>query len=58
VVSEAKPQLSSQETTTSSENPLDIDWITLSLGLVTFLTVGGLVPFCLWIYLVYNPPVK
>ena len=45
-------------TATPAENPLDIDWITLILGLVTFLAVGGLIPFCLWIYLVYNPPVK
>lgn len=43
---------------TPAENPLDIDWITLILGLVTFLAVGGLIPFCLWVYLVYNPPIK
>jgi eukaryotic-like serine/threonine-protein kinase len=53
-----KPIPSSQEITTTSENPLDIDWITLFLGLLTFLAVGGLVPFCLWVYLVYNPLIK
>lgn len=40
------------------ENPLNIDWITLILGFFTFLAVGGLIPFCLWVYLVYNPPVR
>ncbi len=57
-LSEAKPFPSPQQTTTTGENPLDIDWITLILGLLTFLAVGGLVPFCLWVYLVYNPPIK
>ena len=57
-LSEAKPLPSHQETTATGENPLDIDWITLILGLLTFLAVGGLVPFCLWVYLVYNPPIK
>ena len=31
------------------ENPLDIDWITLMLGLVTILAVGGLIPFTIWV---------
>jgi eukaryotic-like serine/threonine-protein kinase len=57
-LSEAKPLPSSQETAATGENPLDIDWITLILGLLTFLAVGGLVPFCLWVYLVYNPLIK
>jgi len=38
------------------ENPLDIDWITIGLGLLALIAVGGLVPFCLWVYFVYNPP--
>ena len=54
----AQPLTSTQAETQTSENPLDIDWITLILGLVAFLAVGGLIPFCLWIYLVYNPPIK
>jgi len=57
-LSEAKPLPSPQETASAGENPLDIDWITLILGLLTFLAVGGLVPFCLWVYLVYNPLIK
>jgi serine/threonine-protein kinase len=54
----ASPPPSIEEPTPPNENPLDIDWITLILGLVTFLTVGGLIPLCLWVYLVYNPPIK
>ncbi len=40
-----------------ADNPLDIDWGTLALGLLALLAVGGLIPFWLWVYLVYNPPV-
>jgi serine/threonine protein kinase len=38
------------------ENPLDIDWITIGLGLLALIAVGGLLPFWLWVYFVYNPP--
>jgi serine/threonine-protein kinase len=31
-------------------DPWDIDWITLGLGLITLLAVGGLVPFWIWVY--------
>ncbi len=33
----------------------DIDWITVGLGLLALLAVGGLVPFWMWIYFSYNP---
>lgn len=33
-----------------SPDPLDIDWLTAFLGLLALLTVGGLVPFWLWVY--------
>jgi serine/threonine-protein kinase len=36
------------------EDPLNIDWITIGLGLLALLAVGGLVPFYLWVYLRYN----
>ena len=48
----------SPATSHRSENPLDIDWGTLALGLLALLAVGGLIPFWLWVYLVYNPPVR
>jgi serine/threonine-protein kinase len=38
------------------ENPLDIDWVTIGLGLLALIAVGGLVPFFLWVYFVFNPP--
>jgi eukaryotic-like serine/threonine-protein kinase len=41
-----------------SENPLDIDWVTVLLGLLALIAVGGLVPFWLWVYFVYNPPIR
>ena len=40
------------------ESPLDIDWITVALGLLALLAVGGLVPFFLWVYFVFNPPIR
>jgi serine/threonine protein kinase len=41
-----------------SQNALDIDWGTWALVLLTVITLGGLVPFWVWIYLLYNPPVR
>jgi eukaryotic-like serine/threonine-protein kinase len=38
-------------------NPLDIDWVTIGLALLALIAAGGLVPFWLWVYFVYNPPV-
>jgi len=45
-----------QEIETGEGDPFDIDWRTWALGLLTLLAVGGLIPFWLWIYLLYNPP--
>jgi serine/threonine-protein kinase len=39
-------------------NPLDLDWITILLALLTLIAVGGLVPFFLWVFFVYNPPIR
>jgi len=36
--------------------PLNIDWVSAGLGLLALLAVGGLIPFWLWVYFVYNPP--
>lgn len=58
VQTSAAPSPATQEAVTTAENPLDIDWITLLLGLVAFVAVGGLIPFCLWVYLVFNPPIR
>jgi serine/threonine-protein kinase len=40
-----------------AQSPLEIDWITIGLGLLAVVAVGGLLPFFLWIYFMYNPPV-
>lgn len=40
------------------ESPLDLDWITIGLALLALIAVGGLVPFYLWVYFVFNPPFK
>jgi eukaryotic-like serine/threonine-protein kinase len=37
------------------QSPLEIDWITIGLGLLALIAVGGLLPFFLWIYFLYNP---
>ncbi len=38
--------------------PLDLDWITILLALLALIAVGGLVPFFLWVFFVYNPPFR
>jgi serine/threonine protein kinase len=39
-----------------TQNALDIDWGTWALVLLMVITLGGLIPFWVWIYLLYNPP--
>ncbi len=41
-----------------AEPPLEIDWISVGLGLLALIAVGGLIPFWMWVYFVYNPPIK
>jgi serine/threonine-protein kinase len=40
------------------EEPLNIDWLSVGLGLLALVAVGGLIPFWMWVYFVYNPPIK
>jgi serine/threonine protein kinase len=40
----------------STQNSIDIDWGTWGLILLTVITLGGLIPFWVWIYFLYNPP--
>ena len=40
----------------TEDRSLDIDWLTIFLGLFATLAVGGLIPFWLYIYLSLNPP--
>jgi serine/threonine-protein kinase len=36
----------------------EIDWPAVGLGLLAMLAVGGLLPFWMWVYLVFNPPLR
>jgi eukaryotic-like serine/threonine-protein kinase len=40
------------------EPPVQIDWLSVGLGLVALVAVLGLIPFWVWVYFVYNPPVR
>jgi serine/threonine-protein kinase len=42
----------------SDGSPLQTDWLAVGLGLLAALAVGGLLPFWMWVYLVYNPPIQ
>jgi serine/threonine-protein kinase len=37
-------------------SPLDIDWVTWGLALMALVFLGGLIPFCLWVYYTIFPP--
>lgn len=36
----------------------EMDWISIGLGLGALVAVLGLIPFWMWIYFVYNPPIR
>jgi len=36
----------------------EIDWASVGLGFVALVAVLGLIPFWMWIYFVYNPPIR
>jgi len=40
------------------EPPSEMDWVSIGLGLLALLAVGGLIPFWMWIYFRYNPPIR
>jgi len=42
----------------AAAEPMNIDWLSVGLGLLALIAVGGLVPFWMWIYFVYNPPIR
>jgi serine/threonine protein kinase len=47
------------EKTTTGQPPVStIDWASVGLGLVALVAVLGLIPFWMWIYFVYNPPIR
>ena len=38
--------------------PGSIDWVAVGLGLLALLTAGGLIPFWMWVYFQYFPPLR
>ncbi len=47
----------SEEAVGEDDSSFNIDWGTISLALAAILAVGGLIPFWLWIWFTFNPPV-
>ena len=43
---------------TAPEPALDIDFLSVGLGLLALVAVLGLIPFWVWVYFVYNPPIR
>ena len=37
---------------------IETDWIAVGLGLLAAFLVGGLLPFWMWVYLIFNPPIR
>jgi serine/threonine-protein kinase len=44
--------------TPAADPGLELDWVSIGLGLVALVAVLGLVPFWLYVYFVYNPPIR
>lgn len=55
-VAAAQPIPPTQKSTNDSS--LEIDWKTISLALLAVVAVGGLIPFWLWIWFTFNPPLS
>jgi len=51
---EPAPQDESQPASTFEE----IDWVSVGLGLLAVLAVGGLIPFWMMVYFAYNPSIR
>ncbi len=54
VVAAQQPAVSTSSSR-AGPDPLEIDWLTALLGLLTLLSVGGLIPFWLWVYFSITP---
>jgi serine/threonine-protein kinase len=57
---EVPPDRTDQTFVEQAVGPLlgGIDWLTVGLGLTALVAVLGLIPFWMWVYFVYNPPVR
>jgi serine/threonine-protein kinase len=45
-------------TISASASDSEIDWVSVGLGLLSLVAVLGLIPFWMWVYFVYNPPIR
>jgi serine/threonine-protein kinase len=54
----SQPQLQPAAVDVEEQTSINIDWVSAGLGLLALLAVGGLIPFWLWVYFVYNPPIR
>ncbi|MBK8419370.1 protein kinase [Candidatus Villigracilis saccharophilus] len=58
----AKPRYIPPEPTPPADEPElasafdEIDWVSVGLGLLAVIAVGGLIPFWMMVYFAYNPP--
>jgi serine/threonine-protein kinase len=52
------PSISQSEVVPTPVPGPEIDWVSVGLGLLALVAVLGLVPFWLWVYFVYNPPIR
>lgn len=50
----AQPDMATQD---GDDAALNIDWLTIFLALLAILAVGGLIPFWLYIWFSFNPPI-
>ena len=55
---EPEPVYYQEPVSTPVAPPIDIDWLSVALGLLALVAVGGLIPFWMWVYFVYNPPIR
>ena len=54
-----RPQEPKPESTEAEREELGpIDWVSVGLGLLAVLAIGGLLPFWMWVYLIFNPPLR
>jgi serine/threonine protein kinase len=63
LIPESVPEFAMEEgeadtATAAAASSTDIDWVSVGLGLLALASVGGLIPFWMWIYFVYNPPIR
>lgn len=42
----------------AAQPSVETDWVSVGMGLLAALLVGGLLPFWMWVYLVFNPPIR